>query len=226
MEKKSNQLIIKQLVGTFIFYLIIFISAGRINYWQGWVYAAAGVLMTIIGLSLLRADPELMDERSKPGEGVKQWDKKLMGLSLLVLIAMYITAGLDSGRFKWSPRFHWSFYLAGIVLTVAGQLLFIIAQQQNKFFSSLVRIQTDRGHTVVDTGLYKAVRHPAYLGNIIQTIGFPLLMGSVWSMMPALVLILIALIRTGLEDRTLINELSGYREYANKTRYRIIPYIW
>ncbi len=223
---KISQLFIKQFIGTLVFYLIIFISAGRINYWQGWVYAAAGVLMTVIGLSLLRTDPELMDERSKPGQGVKKWDKQIVAISAVVLIIMYITAGLDSGRFKWSPDFHWSFYLAGLVLTVAGQLLFIIAQQQNKFFSSLVRIQTDRGHTVVHTGLYKAVRHPAYLGNLIQDIGFPLLFGSLWSIIPVFISILFLLVRTYLEDRTLINELTGYREYTNKTRYKIIPYIW
>ena len=109
---------------------------------------------------------------------------------------------------------------------MVGQLFFLIAQKQNKFFSSTVRIQTDRGHTVCKTGLYKVVRHPAYLGNFIQTLGFPLIFGSLWSIIPAIISIILLLIRTNLEDKTLINELNGYREYTHETRFKIIPYIW
>jgi len=149
-----------------------------------------------------------------------------LGLTFLATIAMYIVAGLDSGRFHWSPDFHWSLYLSGIILTITGQLLFLIAQKQNKFFSSTVRIQTDRGHTVCESGLYKVVRHPAYMGSTIQALGFPLLFGSLWSIIPVSVLILFLLIRTHLEDNTLKNELQGYNEYSLKTRYKLIPYIW
>jgi protein-S-isoprenylcysteine O-methyltransferase Ste14 len=167
-----------------------------------------------------------MAERSKPGEGVKKWDKLLLGLSALFLIIMFVLAGLDSGRFQWSPRLNPGLYIFGIILTIAGQLFFIVAQKQNKFFSSVVRIQTERGHTVYEGGLYKAVRHPAYLGNFIQTLGFPLLFGSLWSIIPVLISIILLLIRTYLEDETLTKELTGYREYKNKTRNMIIPYIW
>ena len=117
-------------------------------------------------------------------------------------------------------------YLLGIILTALGQILFLIAQKQNKFFSSTVRIQKDRNHVVCETGLYKIVRHPAYLGSIIQSLGFPLLFGSFWSIIPICILIILFIIRTNLEDRTLKNELKGYLEYSEKTRYRIIPYVW
>ena len=113
-----------------------------------------------------------------------------------------------------------------IVLTIIGQLFFLIAQKQNIFFSSTVRIQTDRGHTVCETGLYKVVRHPAYLGSVIQAIGFPLLFGSLWSIIPVSISIILLLTRTYLEDKTLKNELKGYIEYTLKTRYRLIPYLW
>lgn len=217
---------IKHLIGTLVFFAFLFVAAGRINYWQGLIYVALGLVMFILNYTVLRIDKQLSDERSKPGEGTKKWDKNILGLSFLAAISMYLIAGLDSGRFHWSPDFHWSVYLSGIILTATGQLLFLIAQKQNKFFSSTVRIQTNREHTVCETGLYKFVRHPAYLGSIIQTIGFPLFFGSLWSLIPISLSIILLIVRTHLEDKTLRNELKGYESYCNKTRYRIIPYVW
>jgi protein-S-isoprenylcysteine O-methyltransferase Ste14 len=222
---KTNY-IVKHFIGTFVFFAIIFISAGRINYWQGLVYVAIGLIMAVLNYTVLRIDPQLQEERSKPGEGTKSWDKAILGLSFLVTVSMYCIAGLDSGRFHWSPDFHPGLALTGILLTATGQLLFLIAQKQNRFFSSTVRIQTNRNHVVCDTGLYKFVRHPAYLGSIIQSLGFPLLFGSIWSLIPAGLSIILLLTRTCLEDKTLNSELKGYPEYSGKTRYRIIPYIW
>jgi protein-S-isoprenylcysteine O-methyltransferase Ste14 len=222
---KTNYLI-KHFAGTFIFFSIIFISAGRLNYWQGLIYVLIGLTMSVLNYTAFRIDPELLAERSKPGEGTKNWDKSILGLSLLMTISMYITAGLDSGRYHWSPDFHWSLYLLGIILTMTGQLLFLIAQRQNKFFSSTVRIQTNREHVVCETGLYKFVRHPAYLGSVLQSIGFPLIFGSLWSIIPIFLLVSLFIIRTYLEDETLKNELKGYPEYSHKTRYRIIPFVW
>jgi protein-S-isoprenylcysteine O-methyltransferase Ste14 len=222
---KTNYLI-KHFLGTFIFFSILFISAGRIDYWQGLIYVLIGFIMVILNYTVLQIDAELLKERSKPQADTKKWDKAILGLTLLVTISMYIVAGLDSGRFNWSPVFPFSLNLAGIILTALGQLLFLIAQKQNRFFSSTVRIQTDREHIVCDKGLYKIVRHPAYLGSIIQAIGFPLLFGSLWCIIPIFVLVVLLLIRTNLEDITLNNELKGYAEYSVKTRYRIIPFLW
>jgi protein-S-isoprenylcysteine O-methyltransferase Ste14 len=216
----------KQLIGTLIFFAILFLGAGSIMYWQGLVYVAIGLIMFFLSQTILQIDEELLKERSKPGEGTKTWDKLILGLSFLATISMYLIAGLDSGRYHWSPRFHWSLCFAGILLTVSGQLLFLVAQNQNRFFSSTVRIQAERGHQVCDTGLYKIVRHPAYLGSIIQLLGFPLLFGSVWSILPVLFSVGLTLTRTILEDKTLIKELPGYLEYSGKTRYRIFPFIW
>ena len=103
-------------IGTFIFFSILFISAGRIDYWQGLIYVIIGLTMVLLNYTVLRIDSELLNERSKPGEGVKKWDKIILGLSFLITISMYITAGLDSGRYHWSPNFHWSIYLLGIIL--------------------------------------------------------------------------------------------------------------
>ena len=222
---KANYLV-KHFVGTFLFFTIIFISAGKIDYWQGLIYVVIGLIMSVLSYTVFRIDSELLNERAKAGEGAKQWDKTILGLSFLTTISMYILAGLDSGRYNWSPDFPMSLTVLGILLTMTGQLIFLIAQKQNKFFSSTVRIQTDRGHVVCETGLYKIVRHPAYLGMIIQSFGFPLLFGSLWSIIPICLSVILILIRTTLEDKTLKNELKGYQEYTYKTRYRIVPYIW
>jgi len=209
-----------------IFFLILFICAGKILYWQGLIYVTIGLLMSALSYSVLKPDAALLNERAKPGRGVKKWDKIILALSFFVTISMFITAGLDSGRYHWSPDFHWGISLGGAILTILGQLLFLIAQKQNKFFSSTVRIQTDREHTVCDTGLYKIVRHPAYLGSIIQSMGYPLLFGSLWSIIPVCLMIFLLALRTYLEDKTLKNELNGYLHYSDKTRYRVVPYIW
>jgi protein-S-isoprenylcysteine O-methyltransferase Ste14 len=221
-----TSLLIKHLFGSILFFGIIFISAGHWDYWQGIVYMAIGLIMILLNYTLLRIDPELMNERSKPAKDAKKWDKSIIGISFLLTIIMFVIAGLDSGRYYWSADFHWSLYLLGIIFTATGQLLFLVAQKQNKFFSSIVRIQNDRDHVVCENGLYKFVRHPAYMGSMIQLIGFPLLFGSNWSIIPVCLSLILLLIRTYLEDKTLKNELSGYWEYTQKTRFRIIPFLW
>jgi protein-S-isoprenylcysteine O-methyltransferase Ste14 len=218
--------LVKLLIGTFLFFTILFISAGTIYYWQGCVYFGIGLIMFALNSTVLQADADLLKERSKAGEGAKKWDKTILGLSFLVTVAMFIVAGLDSGRYHWSADFHWSLYAIGIILTVLGQLLFLIAQKQNRFFSSTVRIQTNRNHTVCDTGLYSIVRHPGYMGSVIQSLGFPLLFGSLWSMIPVSLSIVLLITRTCLEDRTLKNELREYVEYSERTKYKMIPFAW
>jgi len=223
---KTGQLLIKSLIGTLFFLLIIFISAGRINYWQGWLYTTINIISVLLNSFALKNKDEIVAERSGVKSGTKSWDKIILGLSTVTLIITYIVAGLDSGRFQWSPRFHWGINAIGVILILLGEVIFFMAQKQNKFFSSLMRIQTDRGHTVCDTGIYKIIRHPAYFGNIITAIGIPLILGSQWGFIPSVFSIFLTIIRTSLEDKTLINELDGYRDYTYKTRYRLLPYIW
>lgn len=216
--------IIKHVVGSLVFFAILFISAGRLDYWQGWFYVIIGLIMLFLNYTVLRIDPELLTERIQPAK--KKWDKAILGLLFLTTLAMYIVAGLDSGRYHWSPDFSLPLVVLGILLTASGQLLFLIAQKQNKFFSSTVRIQKEREHKVCDKGLYQFVRHPAYLGMMIQSLGFPLLFESLWSFLPIALMLILLVTRTYLEDNTLIDELKGYSEYSQKTRYRIVPYVW
>ena len=193
----------KHFIGTAVFFSFLFIAAGRLDYIQGILYVAIGLAMSVVGYTILKVDGDLLVERAKPGENTKSWDKKILLLSFLSTIVMYIVAGLDSGRYHWSPEFHWSLIALGAVLTALGQFLFLLAQKQNSFFSSTVRIQTERGHQVCDTGLYRVVRHPAYMGSMIQALGFPMIFGSVWSILPVIVLLMLLIVRTHLEDRTL-----------------------
>jgi len=223
---KEIQLLIKSLAGTLVFLFILFISAGRINYWQGWLYASVSIVSLVLNTLALSSNKELAEERSTTRSGTKSWDKIIVGLSAIILLITYIIAGLDAGRFHWSPAYHWGINLLGMALILSGEIIFLAAQKQNRFFSSVVRIQTDRGHTVCDTGVYKIVRHPAYAGMIITAIGIPLILGSLWSYIPSSLSIIMTVIRTSLEDKTLMKELDGYSEYAGKTEYRLFPYIW
>lgn len=223
MKNNNN---IKQFIGALVFFSILFVSAGSLNYFPGIAYVIIGLAMMLLNFTILKIDSELLKERSNPGKDAKEWDKAILGLSFLSTVAMYIVAGLDSGRFHWSKELPLYFFYVGVFFTIAGQFLFLLAQKQNKFFSSTVRIQKERNHIVCDKGLYKIVRHPAYMGSLIQLIGFPLLFGSIWSMIPVVFSAFLLIIRTYLEDRTLKYELNGYIEYSKKTKYRLIPFVW
>jgi len=224
MEKVN--LLMKGFVTNLVFSAILFICAGRINYIQGWIFLSANILSTLMNYFTIHKNSELINERSKPGEGIKSWDKLLLGLSAFIYVIIIVLAGLDSGRFQWTPNFNWNISISGVILTVIGQIIFLKARSQNNFFSSVVRIQKERGHVVCDTGLYKIVRHPGYLGMIISLMGLPLITTSVLSIIPTLIAIILLLIRTSLEDKTLINELDGYVEYTKKTRNKLIPLVW
>jgi protein-S-isoprenylcysteine O-methyltransferase Ste14 len=224
--KHRIRFLLKSLSVSLVFTLILFISAGRSDYFEGWIYLSTNVFLNALNYLILRNNDELIAERSKVGEGTKSWDKVILGISGIVNIAMLILAGLDSGRYMYSPDYHWTIYAVGVFLVFLGNLIFVSAQRQNGFFSSVVRIQKERGHQVCDTGIYKFIRHPGYLGMIISFIGLPLLLGSMLSYIPALITIVLLVIRTYLEDTFLQKELNGYIDYTQNTRYRLIPGIW
>ena len=218
--------LIKALITTLVFSAILFLCAGKIKYFQGWIFLGTNIITALMNFWAIRNDSELMTERSKVGEGSKSWDKLILGLSGLTYLVVITIAGLDSGRYQWSSDFHWSIYVLGVVLTIIGQVVFLTARKENKYFSCVARIQTDRGHTVCDTGVYKIVRHPGYLGMTISLAALPLITGSIWSIIPTVTAIILLFIRTYFEDETLKKELSGYTEYTQRTRQRLIPKIW
>ncbi|MFA6541711.1 MAG: isoprenylcysteine carboxylmethyltransferase family protein [Bacteroidota bacterium] len=213
-------------IASFVSSIIVFAAAGRMNYIQGWLFMAAGIVTTAMNVFTIRENADLMKERAKPGEGTKQWDKSILGVSFIVYIGIIIAGGLDSGRYQASPPFHWGAAAAGIFLMIGGQLIFLAARNENNFFSTVVRIQKERGHTVCETGLYRVIRHPGYLGMMISTLGIPFVLGSLWCAIPSGISIFLLCARTILEDNTLKEELAGYKEYSVKTRYKLIPHGW
>jgi len=214
------------LAAVLLFLGILLLSAGRLDYWQGWAYASLGLIMSLATRLILRSDPELEKERSKPGAGAEAWDKKLLGSGLLLTVAMLIVAGLDSGRYHWFPQLSWIWSLPGVLLNFAGMAIFLLALKENRFFSTVVRIQKDRKQTVCKTGPYSVIRHPGNAGMIIGTMGLPLLFMSAWSAIPVLISVIVIVIRTHWEDILLKEELEGYQDYHRITLFRLIPGIW
>ena len=222
----KTKFLIKLLVTSLFFSVILFLAAGKLYYLQGFIFLTTNLLTAFMNFWTIRNDTALMGERSKVGEGAKQWDKMILGLSGITYLSAIILAGLDSGRFQWSPGFHWMIYAAGIILSISGQVIFLAARKENKFFSSVVRIQPDRAHSVCDSGIYKIVRHPGYAGMTVSLLAVPLLTGSAWCFIPIGIAVILLLVRTYLEDETLKRELPGYSDYAQKTRKRLVPYTW
>lgn len=140
--------------------------------------------------------------------------------------AFLIVACLDAGRFGWTGGLPWWLYALSIALFIVGQAIFLWAKVTNRYFSSVVRIQTDRGQTVCEDGPYRHVRHPGYAGSLIWTIVSPLMLGSVWALIPSVIAAALLVIRTRLEDDTLKKELPGYVEYASRVKYRLVPGVW
>ena len=158
-------------------------------------------------------------------KGSKTWDKVIVSLGEAGWMLTGIVAGLDT-RFSWSPRLGVGFTVAGLVLIVLGYVVFLSAIASNQFFSSFVRIQTDRDHTVETGGPYRYVRHPGYVGALLVYISSPLALGSLWTFIPAALMLVLFIFRTALEDRTLQAELEGYADYAWRVRYRLLPGVW
>jgi protein-S-isoprenylcysteine O-methyltransferase Ste14 len=172
--------------------------------------------------------PGLTSERQNVEnfQNAKAWDKVLAPLMAVSIgFPMVIVAGLDH-RYNWSAGFPLWLTVIGFILISFGYAFAAWALAENRFFSSVVRIQTDRGHAVCDSGPYRFVRHPGYAGNILALFGIVLALGSVWALIPAAVASIVAVIRTILEDQTLQEELLGYRDYAQRVRYRLIPGIY
>jgi len=199
------------------------------GWWQGWAYALLFVASGI-GLRLWaeQRHPGLMAERAQllKAPGVKSWDRLLAPLMALSLgLPLFVVAGLDH-RFEWSAPLPSWLNVLGLILASGGYGFAGWAFLENRFFSAVVRIQSERGHVVCDTGPYRIVRHPGYAGSILSPFAMVLALDSVWTLIPATAAVAIAVVRTALEDRTLQNELPGYREYADRVRYRLIPGIY
>ncbi len=206
--------------------VILFAAAGRLDWGWAWALLAAhGVALIINSLVLLLRDPDLVIERSQVPEGSKAWDRRMTNVVMVMILATYLVAGLDA-RWGWSAPLPLGTHLIGLVGYGLGTAIWLWAMVSNPFFSKLVRIQTERGHTVASGGPYRYVRHPAYAGYILLTFGTVLLLGTLGALIPAVGVGLAYAWRTALEDATLQAELDGYRAYAARVRYRLLPGVW
>jgi protein-S-isoprenylcysteine O-methyltransferase Ste14 len=209
--------------------LSLFLSAGKWNWQAAWIYVGVSMLGTIASrIIMARKNPGLAAERAQSlsAGDAKSWDKWIMPYAAVFgPLLVFVVAGLDE-RFGWQPDLPQWLLWAGVVILLGAIAFSTWAMIVNRFFSGTVRIQTERGHQVVSSGPYRLVRHPGYLAGVAGYIAMPLVLGSSWAYLPVLVGILVTCLRTYLEDRTLQQELAGYREYTQKTRQRLFPGIW
>jgi protein-S-isoprenylcysteine O-methyltransferase Ste14 len=228
VRREVTKWIVQAALGWVGYGLILFLSAGRLDWIWGWAQLA--ILAAFLAghpLLLIPINPELLAEREKGirDEGVKGWDKWLATAAAGMLLPLWVLAGLDV-RFGWTGPVPLVLHLGGLLGQVLGYGLFLWAMVCNAFFAEGVRIQDERGHTVATGGPYRAVRHPGYAGAIVAALGTPLLLGSLWGLILAALTVALYAARTALEDRTLREELPGYAEYARRTRYRLLPGVW
>ena len=179
----------------------------------------------MIGLYLRRVNPEVIAARVNRHEGTKGWDRCCWACSSRRWSRSCRWRPSTTGG-STGPTCPWWACGIGYALLIAGMAGLTWAESVNKFFEPTVRIQADRGHTVIDTGPYAIIRHPGYVAACLLILGMPLSLGSFWALIPAVLSCLLLVVRTVLEDRTLRAELPGYKEYAQRVRYRLVPGVW
>ena len=208
-----------------VFAALVFVPAGRLDWTLGWIYVGlVFVNVAITWACLLRWNPELIERRIRFGKWTKTWDKVWAVLCAPIMIAVYVVAGFEARDGVTSLS--GAAWLVGLAIFIPGSAMLTWSMVVNPFFEKTVRIQTDHGHRVIDTGPYAYVRHPGYLGFMGWILSTPLLLASAWAFVPAVLAVVGIMIRTALEDRTLHAELPGYPEYAARVRFRLIPGVW
>jgi len=230
-KEKSNtthgviRWLIRETTGVLGQAVVLILSAGRWNWVMGWAYVILTALWVgATALVVIPRNPELLAERLGPRKGAKTWDAVIMSIIGLALVACYIVAGLDV-RNEWT-KISLPLQVAALIIIVLGYALTVWATAANPFFSLIVRIQEERGHTVAAGGPYRFVRHPAYVGGVALYLATPVMLGSLWALIPGGLSALLMIVRTALEDKMLLNELDGYKAYAVQVRYRLLPGVW
>jgi protein-S-isoprenylcysteine O-methyltransferase Ste14 len=203
--------------------------SGDLGWWQAWVLSLLVLLAGVVGRVWAdRRHPGLQADRMRFGRGqrVMRWDRVLSPLMGVTVLYLPVVVGALDHRFGWTPPFPAWVNATGLLVCALGYAFAVWALVENRFFTSLVRIQTDRGHEVCDSGPYRLVRHPGYAGNLLAVVGIPVALDSAWAYAASGVALAVSALRTGLEDRALQDELPGYREYATRVPYRLLPGLW
>jgi len=219
--------LIRETLGNLFLIAILFGVVGRWDWWMGWALVAVYIIWTAAtAIFILPVNAAMLAERARPHAGTKKWDMALLGMMGILVIVAYVIASLDV-RWGWSPQFPLAVQLVGLALAVLGHdVLLVWAMVANAFFVATVRIQTDRNQMVISSGPYRYVRHPGYAGTILLHLAMPFMLNSLWALVPAGLIVLVLIVRTALEDKTLHDELLGYKEYAARVRYRLLPGVW
>ena len=219
--------IIVQTISLIIGLMVLFISAGTLAWINGWLYAGlVSIYWVISTVVLARVNPEMLNARGNVvKKGTKGFDKIWLVIYPILIFGNLVVMGFDAVRFQWSFMPFWIAIL-GIVILIPACVIGTWSMAVNKFFEWTARIQDDRQQYVCTAGPYKIIRHPGYAGAIVSILAYPFILGSWWGFVLSGILTIIIVIRTALEDRMLQDELQGYKEYAKKVNYRLIPLIW
>jgi protein-S-isoprenylcysteine O-methyltransferase Ste14 len=202
--------------------VLLFLSAGTLFYWQGWIFMVLFFIpMALITAYLFKCCPELLKKRldtkeKRPGQGI------LSKLFYIIICSIFVISGLDK-RYSWSSVPSVVVIAAGIFFLVGYFFLFLVFKE-NKYLAHTIVVTKDQ--QVVGTGPYSIVRHPMYLAELIMFIFAPVLLGSYWGIIPNALLIVILIVRILTEEQVLLEGLKGYSDYVQKTRHRLIPLIW
>lgn len=200
--------------------LVLFVPAGSLKFWEGWVFLLEiSILTFFIAAYFMKRNPELLARRMQHGE--KQTTIKTPVILKLYFLG-YIIPGIDF-HFHWSMVPAWAIIVSNIIVT-ASYIFIIYVFKENSFASTVV--QVEKWQHIITTGPYAIVRHPMYLGLLLMSLFTPLALGSYWAIIPMLLFIPLIIIRIINEEKVLLCELHGYKDYCLKTRYRLIPLIW
>lgn len=213
-------------VGIFLLFigLSLFIPAGTIFWLEAWFYLIIwGIFIFTVIYYLDKKNPELLKKRLESPKPKQKWDKIIIPILFMLMIPLFVMPGLDVIRFQWSyiPIF---IKIIGFIGIIISAIIYLLVLRENTYLSKGVEVQDS--HEVITSGLYKYVRHPMYSGIILFFISHCLALGSLYTLIPAGLFIITFIIRTYFEDNMLKNDLEGYKEYVEKTHYRLIPYIW
>lgn len=223
--KIVGKLVLSAILGLASCCLMLFLPAGTFHYWQAWVFLTVFALSTWIpGLYLMRNNPAALERRMRAGPiaETRTLQRVISSVALLSLVGIVVFSALDH-RFGWSPV-PTTLCLAGDVLVAIGLSVAMLVVIQNGYASATVTVEPEQ--QLVSTGLYGLVRHPMYTGNIIMMVGIPLALGSYWGLLLVIPGLIVLAVRIRDEEDLLTQELSGYREYAQRTHYRLVPYVW
>ncbi|UCH63393.1 MAG: isoprenylcysteine carboxylmethyltransferase family protein [Fidelibacterota bacterium] len=218
--------LVRETLGVILVGVVLFLAAGTTDWPMGW--ALVGVYLVWIcanAMVLIPRNPQLIAERIGHRKGAKTWDAAIMSVVGIATLGRLVVAGLDM-RYGWTGEITFSIQVIALVVAVLGYAFGVWALAVNAFFSQIVRIQEERGHAVVTDGPYRFVRHPGYVGIILFELAVPVMLGSLWALSAGGLVVVLIVVRTALEDRTLKGELDGYPEYARQVRYRLVPLVW